>query len=264
MTLFNFLQIPLRFRTLGSVRMNMPNMRESPLLKPTRAQSIAAEMTRREAMALLGTTGALTLAGCGINVTGSDGSGTASCVVTPALTEGPYFVDELLNRSDIRTDPTDGSVQPGVPLQLTITVSKISGSTCSPFEAANVDVWHCNAEGLYSDEAANGTLGKKFLRGYQVTDADGVVNITTVYPGWYSGRTPHIHFKVRMGTLEFTSQWFFDESITAQVYSQSPYNTRGSPDTTNARDGIYDSQTLLALTADAGGYAGNFDIALRS
>src|SRR5262249_48112624 len=154
---------------------------------------------------------------------------------------GPYFVEELLNRSDIRVDPTDGSVQDGVPLRLAINAQRIDGSACSPLAGANVDVWHCNARGLYSDEAANGTLGKKYLRGFQVTDSNGAVEFTTIYPGWYSGRTVHVHFKVRLydatqKTYEFTSQLFFDESISDQVLSQAPYNTRGTRSSRNSND----------------------------
>src|SRR5262249_30469552 len=156
-------------------------------------------LTRRQALLLLGSTGAASLAGCpdlsttdgstttsGADTTGSDStSGSTTCVVTPSETEGPYFVDELLKRSDIRSDPSDGSVQNGLPLRLKITVHRIDGTACSALEGANVDIWHCNAQGIYSDVSANSTVGKKFLRGYQTTDADGAVEFTTIYPGWY-------------------------------------------------------------------------------
>src|SRR5262249_10953573 len=111
-----------------------------------------------------------------------------SCVVVPALTEGPYFVDEKLNRSDIRTDPSDSSARPGTPLRINVRVSRLSGSSCTALSGATVDVWHCDAGGLYSDESANNTVGKKFLRSYQTTDANGACAFTTIYPGWYMGR----------------------------------------------------------------------------
>lgn len=236
---------------------------------------IAAELTRRKALALLGVAGAATLSGCGLvlNTSGSTGaatgdttgsSGALDCVVTPQETEGPYFVDEKLNRSDIRIDPSDGTMQEGVPLRLKISVSSVSGGACGPLAGAAVDVWHCNTRGVYSDVSANRTVGKKFLRGYQTTDANGAVEFTTVYPGWYSGRAVHIHFKVRMGTREFTSQLFFDEAVTAQVFSRSPYQSRGLPDTSNARDGIYRSATLLALSPDGDGYAGSFHVGIQA
>src|SRR5437667_172656 len=100
----------------------------------------------------------------------------------------------MLNRSDIRIDPADGSTRPGTLLTLAITVTNV-GSTCTPLAGAHVDIWHCDASGLYSDEQANNTVGKKFLRGYQIADDNGAVNFTTVYPGWYNGRTVHIHVR---------------------------------------------------------------------
>ena len=198
----------------------------------------------------------------------SSGVAVPACVVRPALTEGPFFVDERLQRSDIRPDSSSGAVSVGIPLALAFAVSKVGSNTCDPFPAALVDVWHCNADGLYSDEASNNTAGQNFLRGYQLTDANGSAAFTTIYPGWYSGRTVHIHFKIRTDPdassgLEFTSQLFFDESVTAQVFAQQPYLARGPQDTTNARDGIYQSggsQLLLAPTSSGAGYAATFEI----
>ena len=124
--------------------------------------------------------------------------------------------------------------------------------------------------GLYSDEAVNGTVGKQFLRGYQVTDANGAVQFQTIYPGWYSGRTIHIHFRIRTfaGTTtstNFALQLFFDDAVSNQVLAKSPYDTRGTRNTTNANDTIYQSATLLALTSDGnGGYVGAFTVALPS
>ncbi len=198
-----------------------------------------------------------------------EGDCPVACVSRPALTEGPYFVDERLNRSDIRSDPSDGSVQAGVPLRLEINVFRPNGSTCDPLDGVNVDIWHANSQGVYSDVAENGTVGQKFLRGYQVTDAHGAVEFTTVYPGWYPGRTVHIHFKLRtfsgdQTTYEFTSQLFFDETVTGQVLSQSPYNARGPSDTPNAQDGVFDEQLLLTPVADGDGYIATFDIGIAA
>jgi len=198
----------------------------------------------------------------------SSSPAATGCVVRPALTEGPYFVDERLNRSDIRTDPADGSARPGVPLRLTFRVTRSSGSTCAALAGVFVDVWHCDALGTYSD--VQGASGRKFLRGYQATDASGVAQFTTIFPGWYSGRAIHLHFKIRTslggGGYEFTSQLFFDESVTAAVLAQSPYSTKGQPDTSNARDGIYQgggSQLLVTPVAEGPGYGVTFDIALQ-
>ena len=198
---------------------------------------------------------------------------TPSCIVTPAETEGPYFVDEKLNRADIRVDPSDGSVRPGVPLQLRLSVASVA-SSCTALQGAQVDVWHCDALGLYSDVSAEQSVGKRFLRGYQTTDANGVVNFTTIYPGWYSGRAVHVHFKIRtfsgsQKTLEFTSQLFFDDAISDAVYTQAPYSTRGARDTRNAADMVYTSNNnsgaglLAGVTRIATGYQASFAIGLR-
>jgi protocatechuate 3,4-dioxygenase beta subunit len=178
-------------------------------------------------------------------------TGNSSCVLTAALTEGPFFVDEKLNRSDIRTDPTTGVVSAGIPLALTFNVERVASNACTPLTGAYLDVWHCDSTGTYSDVSGS---SKKFLRGYQVTDGNGIAAFTTIYPGWYSGRAVHIHFKLRLyagttKTYEFTSQFFFDDTLTDSVYTQSPYSSRGTRDTRNASDGIYNS---LSTTDKAG------------
>jgi protocatechuate 3,4-dioxygenase beta subunit len=230
-------------------------------------------LTRREAVTVLAGAGALLFFGCSSATDNSQTeTPTAGCVVRPALTEGPYYVDEELNRSDIRSDPSDGTVQEGALLALTFNVSRVASNACSPLEGAVVDVWHCNALGVYSDVSDQGfnTVGKMFLRGYQVTDANGVAQFTTIYPGWYSGRAVHLHFKVRSAagassSYEFTSQLFFDDSLTDQVLARSPYASKGARDTRNANDGISQqggSQLVLNLTQASQGYAATFDIAL--
>src|SRR4029079_13300775 len=120
----------------------------------------------------------------------ANATATPGCVVRPEMTEGPYFVDGQMERSDIRVEPTDGSVKEGFPLTLAIAVSQINNSTCAPLAGAHVDIWHCDAAGVYSDVSDPGfnTKGQTWLRGYQVTDSNGLVQFTTIYPGWYSGR----------------------------------------------------------------------------
>jgi protocatechuate 3,4-dioxygenase beta subunit len=187
-----------------------------------------------------------------------------ACVVRPEMTEGPYFVDEMLNRSDIRSDPSDGAVSVGAPLELTFNVSQVSTNGCVVLPNAQVDIWHCDAFGVYSD--VENVQGKKFLRGYQVSDANGQAKFVTVYPGWYPGRTVHIHFKIRINGYDFTSQLFFDDAFTDQVYLQEPYVQRGERNTTNERDGIYGnggSQLLLNVTQNGSGYSAVFDIGLQ-
>jgi protocatechuate 3,4-dioxygenase beta subunit len=191
------------------------------------------------------------------------------CIVRPQQTEGPYFVDEQLNRSDIRSNPADNTVKPGVPLKLTFRVSRVNGAACVPLAGAIVDLWHCDAAGVYSDvrDRGSSTVGQKFLRGYQTTDAKGLATFTTIYPGWYPGRTVHIHFKIRTDganqSSEFTSQLYFADALTDQVYQQSPYNIRGQRNTRNNRDGIFrdgGEQLLLSLVPAGKGYAATFEI----
>jgi protocatechuate 3,4-dioxygenase beta subunit len=239
-------------------------------------------LTRREALAALGSmAGAAFLAACTPSVlssasaraTGTGQPTIPECVVRPELTEGPYYVDEQLNRSDIRSDPDSGAVRPGAPLALSFVVSRIAADACTPFEGALVDVWHCDALGVYSDvqDPSGSTIGQKFLRGYQVTDADGLATFTTIYPGWYSGRAVHIHFKIRTDAsaasgLEFTSQLFFDDALSDTVYANDPYATKGPHDTPNATDGIYNQsagQTLLTVTQDGSGHAATFSIGVQ-
>jgi protocatechuate 3,4-dioxygenase beta subunit len=242
---------------------------------------------RREAIQALGSVMAVGfLSDCGGDGTASPASASsaasqagasaattnAQCVVTPAVTEGPYFVDERLNRSDIRADPASGVVRPGVLLDLTVVLSQIGAAgTCAPLAGALVDMWHCDALGVYSDISQQATVGQEFLRGYQVSDANGTARFTTIYPGWYSGRAVHIHFKVRTNPdgpsgLEFTSQMFFDESLTDVVHAQAPYNSKGRRNTTLATDGIYQSggtSLLVPLSGSGGGYAGTFHVGVR-
>jgi protocatechuate 3,4-dioxygenase beta subunit len=194
-------------------------------------------------------------------------------VVRPEQTEGPYFVDERLNRSDIRSDPSDGRVRPGTPLALTLAISRLSAGDCQPLPGAQVDIWHCDALGVYSDvkDPAFNTIGQKFLRGYQITDARGEVKFLTIYPGWYEGRTVHIHVKVRTAaqagrSFEFTSQMYFDDELSNRVYSDAPYATKGKRSARNQDDRIFrrgGDQLMLAPTPVTDGYAATFAIGLQ-
>lgn len=231
-------------------------------------------LNRREMLVLMGATAGATFAGCGDGPYGPyTRTIVAGCLVSPAQTEGPYFVDEKLNRSDIRQDPSDNSVRPGVPLRLVFNVYSVASNACNLLSGATVDIWHCDALGSYSDVKDNpgefgDTRGKKFLRGYQVTDAGGKVEFQTIYPGWYRGRNVHIHYMIRTNPTsevghEFTSQLFFDEAVTDQIYSQAPYAQKGRRDTTNDSDGIYrrgGTDLMLQLTKDAQGYVGMYKV----
>lgn len=242
-------------------------------------------LTRREVLALFGAAGVTWLVGCtpttsstvtptattATTAAATEGTTTTipGCVVRPEMTEGPYFVDEQLERSDLREDPTTGTVHGGVPVTLTLNILQIANNACTPLSGAIVDIWQCDAEGIYSDIEAQNTTGQKFLRGFQTTDAAGKVAFTTIFPGWYTGRTVHIHVKIRTDAsdtaYEFTSQFYFDDTITDTVLGLEPYNARGTRDTTNSNDMHYANggdQMLLPVTTIEEGYAATFDIAL--
>jgi protocatechuate 3,4-dioxygenase beta subunit len=229
-------------------------------------------LTRREVLGLVGAPAILMLAGWS-SPPASPGS-RPGCVARPQQTEGPYFVDESLNRSDIRSDPSDGSVKPGARLDLAFKVSRLSGDACTPLAGALVDVWHCDHLGVYSDvdDPDFNAVGKKFLRGYQATGPDGVARFTTVYPGWYQGRTVHVHFKIRSAPsrtpgFEFTSQLYFDDALTDEVHSRPPYAVKGQRNQRNGRDRIFSrggSQLMLAPARNSQGYAATFEIAIQN
>jgi protocatechuate 3,4-dioxygenase beta subunit len=198
-----------------------------------------------------------------------------SCVVRPALTEGPYFVDEKLNRSDIRSDPTTNAVRPGVTLALTFLASRVSGTSCTALAGATVDVWHCDALGVYSDASDpsfGSTKGTRFLRGFQTTDASGKAAFTTIWPGWYQGRAVHVHFKIRTTAAngqvsDFTSQLFFDETLNDQILAQAPYSQKTGSRLRNAGDGIFQQsggKLTIAPAKAADGYTATFDIGLAA
>lgn len=252
---------------------------------------IGRVLTRREMLALLGGSSAALLAGLSLpGLAAAQDGPTATpqptptplplpdCVVRPELSAGPYFIDEQLNRVDIRFNPTDEYIKSGTPLRLLVRVSNVTGGVCAPLAGAQIDVWHCDAAGVYSGVRDPGfdTREALWLRGYQVTDDDGIAEFVTIVPGWYPGRAVHIHFKIRTEDgYDFTSQWFFDPAQIEDAYTQGPYTARGLPDVPNEADFIYQRSEgvltldMVPLTAfeqqtlglDAG-YTATFDIAL--
>ena len=236
-------------------------------------------LTRREALAALGVGGGV-LAAFGTGAAAAHparGEGAAAalpaCVVRPEQTEGPFFVDAELERSDIRSDPSTGAVSEGAPLTLAFNLSQISGGACAVLAGALIDVWQCDADGVYSGVSDEGAPAEardqQFLRGHQRTDENGVARFTTIYPGWYRGRAVHVHFKVRTDVAgqpyEFTSQLYFDEALTDRVHALAPYAARGQRDTANADDGIFrdGGESLMTRVSEAGaGYAATFDLGL--
>jgi protocatechuate 3,4-dioxygenase beta subunit len=206
-------------------------------------------------------------AGSGGSSAGSGGSGgdagpdAATCTLYPRQTEGPFYLDLALLRSDVREG------KPGALVELTLLV--VRAGDCTPIAGAAVDIWQCDVAGVYAGFPGQlgglDTTGQRFLRGTQVTGEDGTVVFRTIYPGWYPGRTTHIHFKVHpTATTEVTSQLYFPEETTAAVYQTEPYAARGPKDTSNLADGIARAAMppVVAVTPAANGFAGTLTIAI--
>lgn len=162
------------------------------------------------------------------------------CKLLPEAVEGPFYFDPKLVRQDIRED------QPGMPVALALTV--IEGGSCQPIPKARVDVWHSDALGVYSGYERQGDhgsseRGETHLRGTQFTDDQGKVKFISIYPGWYPGRTPHIHLKVFLDERTvLTGQIYFPDELSQQVYAaHAPYNKRPAADTSNKTDWLFKS-----------------------
>ena len=216
-------------------------------------------LSRREAIAGAAAAGA----GAGLYVLlrggpdEADSAASPNCVLAPEQTEGPYYIDDHLVRSNI----TGG--KKGVPLELRLQV--LNASTCKPIDGATVELWHCDASGNYSGFSTPGT----YLRGGQRSNSAGNVKFSTIYPGWYQGRTTHIHVKVHVGgKVVHTGQLYFPDATTAAVYrNRSPYKARGQKDTPNASDMIYadgGKQSTLRLTKHGTGYIGRLEMGVHA
>ena len=217
------------------------------------------QLTRRGSLAKLAGLAAAAAGGAGIwkaseaDAAGPNAvsSGLVTCVLSPEMTEGPYYVAaDAKIRKDIRAG------QPGTPLALKLGVANVA--SCKPVKGAAVDIWHASAAGVYSDEQQNDTVGQTFLRGVQKTNANGIATFTTIYPGWYQGRTVHIHVKVHIsGNVVHTGQLFFNDALTDVVFKRSPYASRPNRTTRNANDSIYingGSRSLLTVKKQGAGY----------
>jgi protocatechuate 3,4-dioxygenase beta subunit len=212
-------------------------------------------LTRRQTLGAAGVAGAgLLLAGVGGKAAGLvDGGGdeavaeqAKSCLrLTPEQEEGPFYVD----LEKVRADIVEG--QAGVPLDLRIRV--IDHARCEPVKNAAVDIWQCNAYGVYSDEESEETVGQTFLRGVQFTDSAGWAELKTIYPGHYQGRATHIHVKVHIGGKRtkktysgghicHTGQMLFHEGVTDKVYALAPYSQSTVARVPNAQDRVFSQQ----------------------
>jgi protocatechuate 3,4-dioxygenase beta subunit len=236
-------------------------------------------LRRREALITLGGLGAGVVwaatrgaGGMARAATTTPAAAAATCVLTPEVTEGPYWIANHLTRTNIR----DG--RPGLTLALYVTV--VDATTCKPIPGADVEIWHADAGGVYSGYSgssppsgrgghATPNNSKRFLRGHQKSDANGRVRFDTIYPGWYRGRTPHVHMKVHVGgSVVHTGQLFFADATSRAVYRTSKYRSHGLQDTTNAGDNIYagagGSRALVHLARrSAGGYNGSIAVGVK-
>ena len=232
-------------------------------------RSSGSPMRRREMVALsAGTLASAVLYACGADqkkATGPAANGGTTrpdCLLTPEQEEGPFYIDLARVRKDIVEN------RPGVPLALALTV--VDSKTCEPIRDAAVDIWHCDALGVYSGEPSERTEGKTYLRGIQLTDGSGQAEFATIYPGQYPGRTTHIHVKVHIGGrrsertysgghVSHTGQLFFSDRHDAQVFALSPYNRNTVEITPRNADGIYRDQhgssSVLALAGVGGSLA---------
>ena len=183
------------------------------------------------------------------------------CVMRAEQTEGPFAENNHSMRADIRGGKA------GIPLKLVLRFGRVAGQMCNPFEAAVVDIWQCDAAGVYSGPKA-GLGGQDFLRGYQLTDKSGTVEFQTIYPGSYPGRPVHIHFSVRLqhgGTIRrsdgstFVSQLYFPEDLTADLLQDPAY--RGSAQI--SRNSSADLPWILKMEKDGAGYRGLLDIGVQ-
>lgn len=176
-----------------------------------------------------------------------------ACTLSRELTEGPYWIDNELTRRNITAGRS------GAPLALAFTVR--DAATCKVIAGADVELWHADAGGLYSG-FSQGVTARRFLRGHQRTNASGLARFTTIWPGWYPGRTPHIHLKVHVGGSEVhTGQVFFPDATSTKVYRGSRYGSRGRADTSNADDSIYSRGSLLKVRSlGSGRFAGSITL----
>ena len=168
----------------------------------------------------------------------------AHCTRTAEETAGPFYFEVDRVRSDIREG------HDGAPLRLGVRVRDLSNG-CDPIPNAVVDVWHCDATGSYSEP------GETYLRGLQVTNSDGIAEFTTIYPGWYPGRTVHIHAKVHLDKRTvLTTQFYFDDDFTDRVFSLEPYASDTGRDAFNDSDPLYERDLELSLSKEGDAYLG--------
>lgn len=176
----------------------------------------------------------------------------ADCTLYPSQTEGPFFFDTGF----LRTDIAEG--RPGTPLRISLQI--VADDGCEPLPNAVVQIWHTDSGGLYSGYTGQGddgdidTRGETFMRGFQVTDGDGRITVDSIYPGWYPGRVPHVHFKVFLDDRSVaTSQLYFPDEVGEAVYATGPYAARGASPTSLSTDILLRNTPHEAVLLDVDG-----------
>jgi protocatechuate 3,4-dioxygenase beta subunit len=228
------------------------------------------ELDRRSVIRGASAGGALLILGCG---TGSSNPATGEpmaipgCLVRPQQTAGPFPNKTALDRSDIRSEPGTMAPKPGLPLRVVIRVGQVAAGACRGYQGVAVDLWQCDAAGVYSGYAEQGTPGLNYLRGYQITDGTGSAEFLSIFPGSYPGRAVHLHFAVRTNPAgagsSFISQLYFPEDVVAEVFSQPPYSA-GRPQS-NSSDSIFNaggSNLIPRMSKSDGGWLAEFDLGL--
>jgi protocatechuate 3,4-dioxygenase beta subunit len=215
-------------------------------------------LTRRDSLIRLGGFALTALGVAGLEARAADAA-TVSCILAPEQTDGPYY----LAGEKLRRNITEG--RPGTPLVLRTFV--VDATTCRPIRNAAVDIWHADAAGVYSG-FGDGASNRTFMRGIQRTNAKGLAQFRTVYPGWYRGRTVHIHVKVHVGrNVVHTGQLYFPDAITDAVYRRAPYTARPNRDVRNVSDTIYRSggkrSTVKVTKSGAGVYVASITMGVR-
>ena len=227
--------------------------------------AVERNMNRRTAVGVLGSLAFGTVAAAW----GRRALAQPVCTLTPEQIEGPFYLDQAPMREAISKG------KPGVPLRLIFRV--LDSASCAPIPKAAVDVWQCDALGIYSGYEGVAIAprhvepvdDKTFLRGTQLTDAAGGVRFRTIYPGWYSGRTPHVHLKLRVGAKAATTQLYFPDEVTNAVYARAPYDRHPNRDTTNATDRFLGriadkSLVMWTMARDGDGYVATATVALQN
>lgn len=214
--------------------------------------------------------GAVFGTGFGSGTAAAQAHGAAACRLIPTATAGPFPLLAFLGtRAAVRSDIRES--RPGVPLTLNIHLQNIDAG-CTPIRNAAVYVWHCDRDGGYSgySNGSNGDhRGGTFLRGIQMSDEQGRVSFTTIFPGWYPGRITHIHFQVYLpdakgGRAAATSQMAFPDDIVRSVYATSAY-PRGQNSSVRdiADDGLFSGDGRLQTATVSGSVTGGLTASLN-